>query len=359
MNRWLTLATLLVLTATLAGADEPKKRTEADLLGELKKLAAPPTKKETRGLDQDELRQLRTKRARSALAVVAEFERRFPKSAALAEARSEALTAARGVDDPEVAAGAAKVAKALRAGAARGSDQAAQADLFLIGQAFRKSLGGIKSVDEFRAAWKKHAAELRKEAESFMQAYPKYRPGANAVAVLARMAEMAHDEKTERFLVDLVEKHQPDHPLARGAARVKAVGKEFDFTYQPLGADKPARLRDLRGKVVVVYFWAVWCVPCKPETKRLTELYEKYHKDGLEVIAVSLDEKEVLVPRFVKVKKIEWPQWLGPKARQFAADWGVEHLPVELVIDRKGRLRSADAVGKLESLLPKLLDEKE
>jgi len=49
-------------------------------------------------------------------------------------------------------------------------------------------------------------------------------------------------------------------------------------------------------------------VPCKAETKRLTELYQKHHKDGLEVIAVSLDEKEELVPKFVKVKKIEWPQ---------------------------------------------------
>jgi len=147
--------------------------------------------------------------------------------------------------------------------------------------------------------------------------------------------------------------------FARSAARHKAVGKEFDFAYTPLGATSPARLKDLRGKVVVVYFWAVWCVPCKAETKRLTELYEKHHKDGLEIIAVSLDEKEELVPKFVKVKKIEWPQWVGESARKFAAEWGVDSLPVELVIDRTGRLRHADAVGKLDDLLPQLLKEKE
>jgi peroxiredoxin len=355
MSRWLVLMTLLAL----AGADETTKRTEQELLGELKKLAAPSTKKELRGLDADEVREHMTKRARSALKVVAEFEQRFPRSAELAAARSAALTAVGSVDDSDVVAASAKVARALRDGAARGSDHAAQAELFLVGQRFRRSLRDIKSVDDFRAFWKKNVEKIRKEAEKYLSAYPKYRPGGNAIASLARMAQVAQDEKTEHFLIALVEKHQPDHPLARAAARVKAVGKEFDFTFTPLGADKPRRLKDMRGKVVVVYFWAVWCAPCKPETKRLVELYEKHHKDGLEVIAVSLDEKEELVPRFVKVKKIKWPQWVGKSARQFAADWGVEHLPALFVIDRQGRLHHGDAAGKLEKMLPELLKQKQ
>jgi peroxiredoxin len=173
------------------------------------------------------------------------------------------------------------------------------------------------------------------------------------------MAQIAGDETTEHFAVALVEKHQPGHPLARTAARHRAVGKPFDFTCTPLGSDRPARLSDLRGKAVVVYFWAVWCVPCKAETTRLAELYDKHHPEGLEIIAVSLDETEELVPKFVKVKKIEWPQWVGESARMFAADWGVDTLPVQFVIDRRGRLRDGDAVGKLQDMLPELLREKE
>jgi thiol-disulfide isomerase/thioredoxin len=359
MNRWLALTTLLALAAAPAAADEPKQLSEQQLLAELKKLTTPPTKKDLRGLDPDEVRALLDRRAREALKAVAEFESRFPRSEGLAEARSEALTAVGAADDEEIAAAAAKVAKALRDGSPKGSDRAAQADLFLLGQDFRKSLSDVKSVDDFRAAWQKRAGPLSEAMTTYIAAYPKYRPGADAVAMLAHMAEAAGDEKTERALVALVEKHQPDHPLARTAARHNAVGKEFDFTYTPLGAASPARLKDLRGKVVVVYFWAVWCVPCKAETKRLTELYEKYHKEGLEIVAVSLDEKEELVPKFVKVKKIEWPQWVGESARKFAVEWGVDRLPVELVIDRKGQLRNADAVGKLEELLPQLLKEKE
>ncbi len=359
MNRWLALTLVLALTPTTATADEPKKQSEKELLAELQKLAAPPEKKELRGLDADEVRELMISRARSALKAAAEFQERYPNSPALPEARCAALQAAGGADDEDVRSAAMKVARALRESAAKGSDCAAEADLFMAGQEFRQAMRGAKSLDDFKTCWSKHAHALCKEAEEYMAAYPKYRPGADAVAALARMAEIAHDEKTAQALVELVEKNQPDHPLARARVRQKAVGKEFDFAYTPLGSDKPVRLKDQRGKVVVVYFWAVWCVPCKAETKRMTEMYEKYHKDGLEIIAVSQDEKEELVPKFVKVKKVEWPQWVGAAARQFAADWGVDSLPTEFVIDRQGRLHDANAVGKLEEILPRLLQEKE
>jgi thiol-disulfide isomerase/thioredoxin len=357
MKRNFALLTMVVLAGALAAADEPKKHTEGELLAELKKLAAPPTKKDVRDLDPDEVRELLKERARTALKIVEELETRFPSSEALAQARSETLQAVGSVDDEEVARSASKVARALREGAARGSDHAAQADLFLIGQDFRKALHRVKSVEEFQEAWKKHADELRKAAEGYMAAYPHYRPGADAVAMLVRLAQVAHDDKAEHFFAALIAKHQPEHPLARTAVRMKTVGKEFDFEYTPLGAEKPAHLKDLRGKVVVVYFWAVWCLPCKAETKRLMELYEKHHGEGLEVVAVSLDEKEELVPRYVKVKKVPWPQWVGPAARKFAADWGVDHLPTQFVIDRHGRLHNANAIGTLEEQLPGLLKE--
>jgi thiol-disulfide isomerase/thioredoxin len=359
MNRCLALILLLALAPTTAITEEPKKQTEQELLAELQKLAATPEKKDLRGLDAEEVREFMITRARSALKAVSEFQDRFPNSPALPEARSAALQSVGGVDDEDVRAAAMKVARALRESATKGSDRAAEADLFMAGQDFRQAMQGAKSLDDFNAVWSKHADAIRKEAEGYMATYPKYRPGADAVASLARMAEIAHDDKTAQALIELVEKYQPDHPLARARVRQKAVGKEFDFTYTPLGSDTPARLNDLRGKVVVVYFWAVWCVPCKAETKRMTELYEKYHKDGLEIIAVSQDEKEELVPKFVKVKKIEWPQWVGAAARQFAVDWGVDSLPTEFVIDRKGRLHNANASGKLEEIVPRLLQEKE
>jgi thiol-disulfide isomerase/thioredoxin len=358
MNRWLVTTTLFILLAAAATAGAPQERTEAQLLAELKQLAQPPEPKQLRDLDRQEVAELMKARAKSAVKIMAEFEARFPKSPDLPTARSETLSAVGQVDDEDTAAAAAKVAKALLSGAAKGSDHAAQAQLFLHGQAFHKALAGVKLVDDFRAAWAKLADKVRQEAEAYMASYPNYRPGADAVAVLARLAQIAGDDKSEKFFAALIEKHQPGHPLARTAARHKAVGKEFDFPYTPLGSDKTVRLKELRGKVVVIYFWAVWCVPCKAETRLLAELYDKYHKDGLEVVGVSVDEKEELVAKYVKEKKIEWPQWVGEGARKFAADWGVESIPTQFVIDRAGRLQNADAVGSLEELIPTLLREK-
>jgi hypothetical protein len=64
------------------------------------------------------------------------------------------------------------------------------------------------------------------------------------------------------------------------------------------------------------------------------------------------------VAKYVKVKKIEWPQWVGEGARKFAADWGVDSIPAQFVIDRAGRLHHANAAGSLEELIPALLLDK-
>src|SRR5262249_59190427 len=106
-------------------AAESGKRTEQESLAELKNLGAPPAKKDLHGLDADEVREYRTRRARSTLKVVAEFEQRFPKSADLAAARSAALTAVGSVGDPGVGADSAQVARALAEYRANGSENAA------------------------------------------------------------------------------------------------------------------------------------------------------------------------------------------------------------------------------------------
>ena len=67
-------------------------------------------------------------------------------------------------------------------------------------------------------------------------------------------------------------------------------------------------MESLRGKYVLVDFWATWCAPCVGELPRIQEAYRKYHDAGFEVLSVSLDETRIAVADFVKVRKLPWPQ---------------------------------------------------
>jgi thiol-disulfide isomerase/thioredoxin len=116
---------------------------------------------------------------------------------------------------------------------------------------------------------------------------------------------------------------------------------------------------------VVVDFWATWCGPCVAEMPKMKELYAQYRSRGVEFIGVSLDQprKQGGLKRlaaFVQANGIAWPQyyqghgWNSP----FSASWGIHSIPRVFVVDQAGKLYSADARDKLETLIPELLKEK-
>jgi peroxiredoxin len=96
------------------------------------------------------------------------------------------------------------------------------------------------------------------------------------------------------------------------------------------------RLKDLKGKVVLLNFFATWCGPCRREIGELVELYDKFRDRGLEVVGVSLDMEgaAVLVP-FVKHYKITYPVVIG--TRKMVMDYGgINGVPTSFIIDRDG-----------------------
>jgi peroxiredoxin len=328
------------------------------MLAGLRKLAQPLDAASVKGKDEDEVRALVKQRAEAALDLVKKFETAYSDSPSLNTARGEALKAVDHLDDDALIARAVELAGRLKKGVPAGSDLAAEAELYILGQQLRKVLKGANSVSKFKEVWNTHAETIRQKAGEFLDTYPKYRPGADAINGLVRLAETAGDEKTPRFVREAIAKHFPDHPAARVVAREKAVGKEFDFAFTPVGAETATRLKDLRGKVVVVVFWASWCVPCRTDLADLKERYAKHHADGLEIVGISLDDKDAAARRYLKKHDIPGIHVVGQAARKLGEAWGVEHIPMQFVIDRQGRLRSVEAVGRLDKLLPELLAEK-
>jgi thiol-disulfide isomerase/thioredoxin len=110
----------------------------------------------------------------------------------------------------------------------------------------------------------------------------------------------------------------------------------------------PDSLENYRGKVVVLNFWATWCVPCTDEMKLLTAAHNDYANKAVAVITASLDEAKdrKSVYKFIKKQKMTMPVWLDITPAQSEKLTGSPGLPVTLFIDRDGKLISR-IVGQL------------
>ena len=116
--------------------------------------------------------------------------------------------------------------------------------------------------------------------------------------------------------------------------------REVNFTLADLNG-KDWTLKDLRGKVVLVNFWASWSRPCQQEMLDLEGLYQWFKKQDLVILAIS-SEKRDQVANFVKVQKITFPVLLDPE-QKVAQLYKIAGVPKSFVYDRKGKL-SAQAI---------------
>lgn len=122
---------------------------------------------------------------------------------------------------------------------------------------------------------------------------------------------------------------------------------------------KPFRLSSLSGTVVIVDFWASWCMPCRLANPSLVRLHKQYAPKGLQVVSVSLDDDRQAWARAVKADKLVWTQLLDERSQNSAAAaYGVQFIPNAYLVDKKGMVRAVDAKGrKLEALVDQLLAE--
>lgn len=116
-------------------------------------------------------------------------------------------------------------------------------------------------------------------------------------------------------------------------------------------------LAKLKGKVVVVDFWASWCPPCRHESPELVELYQKYRADGLEIIGISLDESRKKMQAFADKVGMDWPHYFDGRGwrNKISTRFAISSIPAVWVIDRDGYMVNYKARGKLEKLVPRLL----
>lgn len=143
-------------------------------------------------------------------------------------------------------------------------------------------------------------------------------------------------------------------------AKPNQLGKPLKIVSTTV-AGKPLDLEKFKGKVVMIDFWATWCPPCMAELPKVVETYKKYHDEGLELVGISPDHnRQEFVAWLKQHPEVAWPQLCAgiaawhPLTKQF----GVDSIPRVYLIDRAGNLRTMEARGQTDELIPQLLAEK-
>ena len=122
---------------------------------------------------------------------------------------------------------------------------------------------------------------------------------------------------------------------------------------------KPVQLSSLRGKVVLVDFWAAWCGPCRQENPNVVRLYQQYHSKGFEILGVSLDRTKEDWLKAIAADNLTWihvsdlQYWQNAAARLY----GVNAIPQSFLLDKDGKiigkgLRGEDLANKLAEIFP-------
>ncbi|MFN5620137.1 MAG: TlpA family protein disulfide reductase, partial [Flavobacteriales bacterium] len=142
------------------------------------------------------------------------------------------------------------------------------------------------------------------------------------------------------------------------AASPIAVGKDAPEIALNDPNGKMRKLSDLKGKTVLIDFWASWCGPCRRENPNVVAAYKKYNKDGFEVLSVSLDKAKEPWLEAIKQDGLIWPnhvsdlKWWECEAAQ---TYGVKSIPFTVLVDKEGKilghnLRGAMLEDKLKAI---------
>ena len=133
-----------------------------------------------------------------------------------------------------------------------------------------------------------------------------------------------------------------------GQLNTPAVGDVMDIKFTGLDG-KETDLAKMKGKVVLIDFWATWCGPCIAELPNVLKAYEEYNDKGFEIIGISLDnaKDEDKLRTFVKDKKMTWPHafdgqgWRNSLAKKF----GISSIPATFLIGKDGKVVSTNLRG--------------
>jgi thiol-disulfide isomerase/thioredoxin len=161
------------------------------------------------------------------------------------------------------------------------------------------------------------------------------------------LAEEVRDKKGTREFV----KSEANEILRKS----DRIGKPFALKFTASDG-REVDLEQLQGKVVLLDFWATWCVPCVAELPTVKTAYDRLHSQGFEIVGISLDQDKQALERFLKKSGMPWPQFFdgGGFNNRLARQFEIGSIPTLWLVDKRGMLRDLES---LEDKVRKLLSE--
>ena len=134
--------------------------------------------------------------------------------------------------------------------------------------------------------------------------------------------------------------------------------KPIEMTFKATNGTE-VDLSKMRGKVVLIDFWATWCGPCVAEIPNVLKTYNALHDKGFEIIGISFDQDKKKLDTMTKQKEMPWPQYFDGEGwkNKFGTQYGIDSIPRMWLVDKKGMVVDTNARQDLEKKVEKLLAE--
>jgi cytochrome c biogenesis protein CcmG/thiol:disulfide interchange protein DsbE len=151
--------------------------------------------------------------------------------------------------------------------------------------------------------------------------------------------------------------------LKRGESRPEAGNEAPDFTLRLFDGyynefdDGSVTLSDLEGRVVVINFWASWCVECRVEAEELEALWQDYQDEGVVFVGVDYDDTEAKAKQYLEEFGITYPNGLDGRGHITENTYHITGVPETFVVDSAGNIASAKIGAYRPGELRRTLDE--
>ena len=183
-----------------------------------------------------------------------------------------------------------------------------------------------------------------------------------AYQMLLMVLGQSEGEKARALAKEIVDSPAPESikTQAKGILkRLDALGKPVAIQFTAVDG-REVDLSKMKGKVVLIDFWATWCSPCVAEVPNVKATYDKLHAKGFEIVGISFDQKQDQLEKFVSDQTMAWPQFFDGKgwANKFGAEFGIQSIPTMWLVDKQGKLRDMNGRSDLEQKVEKMLEEK-